>query len=184
MLQSKRLFFAKPSVKDAPRIAEFLNHKDIALMMTGVPHPYSLQDALEFVEKINNSGEDAKYFFQIYDRSTSLLIGAIGIAFRPERSIDGKQHPELGFWLGKPHWGQGIIPEAATALIEHFFKTDTSERLYVSHDISNARSKRVIGKLGFTYIKDYLITSPLRPQKMKSKQYMLSKNNWSTRHGN
>ncbi len=29
---------------------------------------------------------------------------------------------ELGYWLGKPFWGQGIMPEAAREVIRHGFE--------------------------------------------------------------
>ena len=33
----------------------------------------------------------------------------------------GSDDVELGYWIGVPFWGQGLIPEAAEALIQYGF---------------------------------------------------------------
>ena len=58
---------------------------------------------------------------------------------------------ELGYWLGRPFWGQGIIPEASRELLRHAFEDLKMKRIWCGHYEGNAKSRRVMEKLGFVY---------------------------------
>ena len=58
---------------------------------------------------------------------------------------------ELGYWLGKPFWGQGIIPEAARELLRHAFEDLGMNAVWCGYYDFNHKSRRVQEKLGFTY---------------------------------
>lgn len=58
---------------------------------------------------------------------------------------------ELGYWIGKPYWGRGLIPEASRALICHAFEDLGVQRLWCVCDDSNDKSKRVMEKCGFVF---------------------------------
>jgi RimJ/RimL family protein N-acetyltransferase len=58
---------------------------------------------------------------------------------------------EAGYWIGVPHWGQGLIPEAMRELIRHGFEDLRLSAIWAGHYNGNLRSKRVADKLGFIY---------------------------------
>ena len=58
---------------------------------------------------------------------------------------------ELGFWLGKPFWGQGIIPEAAHEMLRHAFEDLGMTKVWCGYYDGNTKSKRVQEKCGFRY---------------------------------
>ena len=58
---------------------------------------------------------------------------------------------ELGYWLGKPFWGRGIMPEAAKELIRHGFETLSMRAIWCGYYDGNMKSKRVQEKCGFVY---------------------------------
>lgn len=58
---------------------------------------------------------------------------------------------ELGYWLGKAFWGQGLIPEAAEELIRHAFEKLNMSTIWCGYYDGNFKSKRVQEKLGFCY---------------------------------
>ena len=58
---------------------------------------------------------------------------------------------ELGYWIGKPFWGQGLIPEASRELIRHAFKDLGMRAVWCGYYDGNEKSKRVQEKLGFVY---------------------------------
>ncbi len=58
---------------------------------------------------------------------------------------------ELGFWVGKPFWGQGIMPEAAKELIRHAFEDLRMECIWCAYYDGNNKSKRTQEKMGFRY---------------------------------
>lgn len=73
------------------------------------------------------------------------LAGALGChwASRKDRCM------ELGYWIGEPYWGRGLIVEAALLLVDHVFAEYPIERLQSHCFRENAASARVLVKLGF-----------------------------------
>ena len=58
---------------------------------------------------------------------------------------------ELGYWLGKPFWGKGYMPEAAGAILCHAFEDLGMTCVWCGYYDGNQKSKRVQEKLGFVY---------------------------------
>ena len=76
-------------------------------------------------------------------------IGSIGAFPTDASGADGE--PEIGYWIGRPYWGNGYIPEAVCALIGRCFN-DGAESVWCSHFAGNDKSRRVIEKCGFKYM--------------------------------
>jgi ribosomal-protein-alanine N-acetyltransferase len=72
-------------------------------------------------------------------------IGAVGVfwASQPNRTM------ELGYWLGEPFWGAGLMAEACRVVIDHAFASYAPERLQARVIAGNTASARVLEKLGF-----------------------------------
>ena len=60
-------------------------------------------------------------------------------------------HPEIGYWLGVPYWGQGYATEAVRALIDHAFGDLGHQALQAGARVSNPASRRVLEKCGFQW---------------------------------
>ena len=58
---------------------------------------------------------------------------------------------EIGYWIGKPYWGEGYIPEAAREMIRYCFEALHCPRVWCSHFDGNEKSRRCMEKCGFTY---------------------------------
>jgi RimJ/RimL family protein N-acetyltransferase len=58
---------------------------------------------------------------------------------------------ELGYWLGVPYWGQGLMTEAAKEMVRHAFEDCGMMKIWVGYYDGNNRSKRVQEKCGFKY---------------------------------
>ena len=139
-MRSKRLTYRPLVAADAGRIAALAGEWDIARMTSRIPHPYSLIDADlwiasletdEFVRGLELEGE---------------LIGAVGYIETDEREA------EIGYWIGKPWWGNGFATEAARTLLAYCFQEAGYRRLTCGHFVDNPASARVISKLGFRRI--------------------------------
>jgi RimJ/RimL family protein N-acetyltransferase len=75
-------------------------------------------------------------------------VGSVGIFPSPCRLAHGQ--PEIGYWIARPLWGNGYIPEAVRALIALCFDRG-AEAVWCAHADFNSKSRRVIEKCGFTY---------------------------------
>lgn len=79
-------------------------------------------------------------------------IGSIGLKCGAATDMtDRADECELGYWVGKPYWGRGIIPEAARRLIRHAFEDLSMRAVWCGYYDGNDRSRRVQEKCGFTY---------------------------------
>jgi RimJ/RimL family protein N-acetyltransferase len=79
-------------------------------------------------------------------------IGSVGLHLKGSTDMtDREDECELGYWLGKPFWGQGLIPEAARELLRHAFETLGMRAVWCGYYEGNVKSKRVQEKLGFVY---------------------------------
>jgi [ribosomal protein S5]-alanine N-acetyltransferase len=56
---------------------------------------------------------------------------------------------EVGYLLGREHWGQGYALEAITAFIDFAFSTLDLRRLEATVDSRNVASNRLLQRLGF-----------------------------------
>ena len=140
-MRTKRLILRELNHADARRIALQAGDIDVARMTARLPHPYSEFDAEEWIRGIEDNEFVRGIEFENY------LIGLIGY------TIDAKDRSaELGYWIGKPWWGQGFVTEAAEAVLRHAFKVARVPRITCCHFIDNTASARVIEKLGFRCI--------------------------------
>ena len=72
-------------------------------------------------------------------------IGIVGI------NMTDADAPELGYWLGVDHWGQGFGTEAARAAIDYFFEEFSPEHLFASARVTNPASRNILEKCGFQW---------------------------------
>jgi RimJ/RimL family protein N-acetyltransferase len=138
-IRTPRLLLRTLELGDAERIALLAGDYDVASMTGTIPHPYSEQQAAEWIASAL-AGEEGVVFGIT---TAGALIGCTG--YRPF----GGDHAELGYWIGKPYWGRGYASEAVRALIIHAFETDGFDYLTVGHFTDNLASARVIAKFGF-----------------------------------
>ena len=106
------------------------------------PHPYTRKDAEEWVSL--QSSKDPAEHFAICDAAGP--IGGIGV--NTQRG-DSTNSAELGYFVGKPFWGQGIATAAAKAVTAYGFETFGLIRIFAKVKISNGASARVLEKVGY-----------------------------------
>ncbi len=73
-----------------------------------------------------------------------------------------QQEAEIGYWIGKPYWGQGLVPEAVNALLARCFNELDLETVWCGYYEGNLKPKRVCEKCGFRFHHtNHDIVSPL-----------------------
>ncbi len=131
--------------EDAPAIAKHANNRNIWLnLRDGFPHPYSVNDANEFIS--NALAKEPETFFSI--ASSTEAIGGIGFTIGQDVH---RYTAELGYWLAEPYWNQKIMTGAIQILIKYAFKTYDLNRIYAEPYATNPASSKVLEKAGFLY---------------------------------
>ncbi len=140
VLETERLTLRAPRRGDAKAIAALANDHRVASNTARIPHPYSADDARQFIESVNKRDGEVCFVIVLGER----LIGACGL----DPHEDG---PELGYWLGTPFWGRGFATEAARAMIDHAFGDLEHETIQAGARVSNPVSRRVLEKCAFQW---------------------------------
>lgn len=140
VLETERLVLRRPVLTDSTAIARLANDRRIAEMTRRLPHPYSHEHAVDFVHSLRG-GSDTVFLIE-QDRRP---IGMVGVDWREPEA------PELGYWLGVDHWGQGFATEAARAVIDFTFEEFTIEHLASSARVANPASRNILEKCGFQW---------------------------------
>ena len=142
VLETERLILRAPRLGDAKAVAKLANDRRIAENTARIPHPYQLADAKDFIAAVNQTDDEIVFLITLADAT---VVGACGIA-----RLDG-QNPEIGYWIGVCHWGQGYATEAARAVIDHTFSHLEHNALQSSARVTNPASRRVLEKCGFQW---------------------------------
>jgi len=130
---------------DQHQLALHANNINLAKNMTNkFPHPYSLQDAKNFIEMVAKSDPLHVQAIAINEG----IIGAIGVF--PQDDIFCK-NAEMGYWLAEAHWGKGIMTEAVKQGVEYGFSQFNVNRIFARPFDSNPASIRVLEKAGFHF---------------------------------
>ena len=114
---------------------------------TRIPHPYPADAARDFIAaQIAAREKGSAWTFAIVDRNE--LVGVCGI-----EGLDHDDPPELGYWVGVPHWGKGYATFAVKRVLEFAFKNLMLDRIRAHALEANAASRRVLEKSGFAFLR-------------------------------
>jgi RimJ/RimL family protein N-acetyltransferase len=141
-LETPRLRLRGPGFGDARRIAEFLSNFAVAGNLARVPHPYMLEDARIFLSQWRADAlpRDTRFIIELKREG-----GAIGIAGFHDH--DGEA--EIGYWLGEPYWGQGLMSEALYAILDWYFDVTDADVVLSGVFPFNMASTSLQMKFGF-----------------------------------
>ena len=146
IIETRRLILRPWREEDAAGLFSYASDPEVGPAAGWAPHE-SVEDSLRVLRTILMKPDT----WAITLRSSGEPIGSVGIF--PTDWPEGKGGPEIGYWVARPFWGQGIAPEAVRALVELCFSRG-AERVFCAHADFNAKSRRVIEKCGFRYLGD------------------------------
>jgi len=139
----KRVLLRQLSESDIPALAIQANNKKIWLNLRNMfPHPYSEENAKQFVAMVGSDKKNTRFAIEIDGR----FAGMIGIF--PQEDVY-KYNAEIGYWLGEEFWGQGIGTEAVQQMCSYCFSETETKRIFAGIFSYNAASMRVLEKCGF-----------------------------------
>lgn len=148
MIETKRLILRPWRETDAPALFRYASDPDIGPVAGWTPHA-TLEESLRIIRTVFAAPE----IYAVVLKESGEPVGSCGIMFADGlHSADMKPgHAEIGYWIGKPYWGQGLIPEAVRALLARSFNELKLEAVWCGYYDGNVKSRRVIEKCGFRF---------------------------------
>ena len=147
ILTTERLILRPWKNEDAESLYKYAKDPDIG-PIAGWPVHTSVEDSLRVI-KTALSGDET---YAVVLKETNEPIGSIGLMIGSMSSIaKDNTEAEIGYWIGKPYWGQGLIPEAVNELIRYASDDLNIKTLWCGYYDGNIKSKRVQEKCGFKY---------------------------------
>lgn len=175
-LLSARLKLRLLEPADAPRLVEVLNDWEVVRLTSNIPHPYGPADAEGFIaaqERRRLAGEGVALALE---RSVDgALVGAIGFGLE-------SGSPELGYWLAREAWGQGLMTEAVRRLVRHLFADLGFASVWASAHPDNVASARVLEKAGFAPDGRCDCAMPARGGSVDAPRFRLAAEAWARAH--
>ncbi|KGO01501.1 GNAT family N-acetyltransferase [Porphyromonas sp. COT-290 OH3588] len=148
-LQTERLILRPWQESDAEALYRYAQNHSIGPAAGWPPHT-SIENSREIIKTVLS----APNTYAIVMKETEEAIGSIGImTLRSEvySANMANDECEIGFWIGEPFWGQGLIPEAVNELLRHIFEDLGQTAVWCGYFEGNTKSQRVQEKCGFTY---------------------------------
>ena len=146
-LETERLLLRRFSENDLYALFKIHSDKDVNTYLPWFPLQ-SIEEANLFLREryLDTYRQPYGYNYAICLKNDNIPIGYV--------NIDINEPHDLGYGLLKAFWRNGIVTEAANAVI-HQAKKDGIPYITATHDIKNPRSGNVMKRLGMLYQYSY-----------------------------
>lgn len=133
-------------IGDAAAIVPYADDPLVAQnLRDAFPNPYTLTDAECYVNScVENEGRGQLCRGIVIDGRAA---GSIGLFLGSDVY---RKSAELGYWLGRPFWGRGVMTAAVRAICREGFTLWDIQRIHAEPFARNLGSRRVLEKAGFT----------------------------------
>ncbi len=147
ILETKRLRLRPWREEDAQSLYEYAKDPDVG-PAAGWPVHTSVENSREIIQNVLS----APYTYAVCLKEDDRAIGSIGLKMGDATDMTQRSDEcELGYWLGKPFWGKGIIPEASQALVRYGFERLGMRAIWCAYYDGNEKSRRAMKKCGFVH---------------------------------
>ena len=175
-LETKRLILRKWTYDDAPSMFKYASDPDVGPRAGWPPHK-TVDDSITI---ISHFLDHHPYCYAICLKDdVAHPIGSVELKTKTDLT-DKDDELELGYWLGKPFWGNGYMPEAARAVLKFGFETLGLSAVWCGFYDGNLKSRRVQEKLGFVYHHtSQNVPVPALDETRTGHVSLLTRENWS-----
>lgn len=144
-LETDRLILRQFKIEDAESMYHnWASDPEVTKFLTWPTHSDVSVSRCVLENWISRYAEPAFYNWGIELKATGELVGNISVV-KVNEHVDGA---DIGYCMGRPWWGQGIMPEALGEVIVFLFDEVGANRVAATHDINNPKSGRVMDKAG------------------------------------
>ncbi len=176
-LETPRLILRPPELSDMDAMVPLIGDYDIAKNLSLVPHPYEKAHWTDYVASIaDRRARGIGFSFVILRKAGNRPMGICGVHLK-----EPGQPFELGYWLGKPYWGEGFATEAARRVAAFAFHDLKADALAAGWFEDNPASGRVLEKLGFVETGAEMKSSLARGTAVNCRMMRLERENFGRR---
>jgi [ribosomal protein S5]-alanine N-acetyltransferase len=172
-----RLELARSTVReffldDLPSLVRHANNRNVSIHLRDrFPYPYLDSHGRQFLEHAIASRPVTSWAVAVDGHA----VGGIGLMLQTDVE---RVSAEIGYWLGEPFWGRGIMAEVIGAVTAEAFRRFELTRIFALPFADNVGSIRVLEKAGYVkegtmprstikcgVIKDQLLYGAYRPER-------------------
>ncbi len=178
IMETERLILRPWVEEDAESLYEYAKNPEVGPIAGWPPHK-NVAESKDVIRNVFN----AQQCYAICLKSDNKAIGAIELKLNGHTDMtDRNDECELGYWIGKPFWGNGYITEAAKALIQYGFEQLEMTTIWCGYYDGNERSRRVQEKCGFVHYRTTEdVEVPLMNEIRVGHTNILTKKSWCER---
>lgn len=145
-IDTQRLSLRAWQSDDAESLFKYASDPDVGPRAGWHPHQ-NIEESREIIRTVFSNEST----WAITLRKTGEVIGCIGYYTHETSNIEiGDHDAEIGYWVGKPFWNQGICTEALLAMIDYCLHKKKFNNLWGDFFVDNPASGRVMQKCGFS----------------------------------
>ena len=174
-LETQRLILRRWEDRDAEDLFRYASDPEVGPIAGWPPHQ-SVEESRDVIRNVLN-GKEA---YAVCLKEDGKAIGAIELKLNGHTDMtDRDDECEMGYWLGKPFWGKGIMPEAVKEMLRHAFEDCGMRKVWIGYYEGNMKSRRVQEKCGFKYQwRSENVEVPLMHEKRTGHVSMMTKEDW------
>lgn len=146
-LETDRLILRPWKENDAESLFKYASHPDVG-PSAGWPAHTSVENSREIIKNFLSD----QVTFAVVLKESNEPVGSVGLKLGNASKLGIKEtEGEIGYWIGVPYWGRGLIPEAVRKIMQYGFEVLNLKKIWCTCFSENIKSKRVQEKCGFKY---------------------------------
>ncbi|PHV70703.1 RimJ/RimL family protein N-acetyltransferase [Sporanaerobium hydrogeniformans] len=147
ILETSRLILRPWKEEDAHSLYEYAKNPEVG-PIAGWPVHTDVENSRQIIRDVLSASET----YAVTLKNQDMAIGSIGLMIGKNSNIAIEaDEGEIGYWIGVPYWGKGLIPEAVYELMRHGFEDLNLKTIWCGYFEGNEKSRRVQEKCGFKY---------------------------------
>ena len=144
-METERLILRPWRESDAEALYQYASDPELGPRAGWPPHK-NVEESREIIRTLF-SGEG---MWAVEWKATGEAIGCVGYLTASHSNLKISENEcEVGYWIARPYWGQGICSEALKLVVDYCFRKKGFNTLWGSYFPSNPASGRVMEKCGF-----------------------------------
>ena len=145
--ETDRLVLRPWTEDDAESLFQYAKDPDVG-PIAGWPVHTTVDNSKDIIKDVLSADET----YAVCLKEDNRAIGSIGLIPPAQTHTEvADDEMEIGYWIGVPFWGKGLIPEAVRRLQEHAFFDLGCSAIWCGYYDGNEKSRRCQEKCGFTY---------------------------------